>query len=117
MQQFGNWCVVVYDFKIFETKIRAIMEGLYYLHGAVEYYSSSINGENLKLKNGLVLSIDGSRVLFDESKKILLFIGMCSVKFQVIKNNLNGACWLYKENGILMLLYCTLKILLIAANF
>lgn len=23
---------------------------------------------------------------------------MCSVKFQVIKNNLNGACWLYKEN-------------------
>lgn len=101
MQQFGNWCVAIYNFKIFETKIRAAIEslnGLYYLHGSVEYYSPSINGENLKLKNELVLSVDGSRVLFDESKRNTFLYRDTFWKISNYKEQPEWRLLLYKEN-------------------
>lgn len=70
MEQFGKWCVIITDFKIFEKKLRKalnLQNKLYYLYGGVEYYEPTINRKRIKTsKYSIAFSVDGIRIFFDE---------------------------------------------------
>ena len=101
MEQFGDSCVIVFDYKTFIRKLRTSLDScnkLYYLYGGVEYYEPTIDRKQVKnSNNGPVFSIDGIRVCFDGNNQNA-FIGRDAFhKFLRFKNQQEWRLFLYRE--------------------
>lgn len=101
MEQFGEWCVIIFDYKIFERKLENALNSdsqLYYLYGGVEYYEPTINRNQIKSSGtGLVFAADGIRIYFDESNPKAFIERDAFYKFLRFKSQQEWRLFLYKE--------------------
>ncbi len=101
MEQFGEWCVLILDFKTFEKKIKKSLNSqnnLYYLYGGVEYYKPTINRNIIKdVDNSIVFSVDGCRIFFDESNPAAFIKRDAFNKFLRFRSQQEWRLFFYKE--------------------
>lgn len=102
MEQFGEWCVLIYDFKTFEKKLKNALtseRNIYYLYGGVEYYYPTINGKQFNNNgNAVVFSLDGLRIYFDKHDSNAFIKRDAFCKFMRFKNQQEWRLFLYKES-------------------
>lgn len=102
MEQFGEWCVIINNFKIFEEKVRKavnLQNKLYYLYGGVEYYEPTINQKRIKTSdNSIVLSVDGVRIFFDETNPKAFIKRDAFCKFSRFKSQKEYRLLFYRDD-------------------